>query len=49
MSAVNYQDVALQENLTSAVHHQDVALEVPEGDLDLDIHETSLYRCVLKS
>ena len=27
-----------------AVHHQDVALEVPEGDLvDLDLLENSLY------
>ena len=35
---------------TPAVHHQDVALEVPEDDLvDLDIHESSLYRFVLKN
>ena len=33
-----------------AVHHQDVALDVPEGDLvNLDIHETSLYETVLKN
>ena len=32
-----------------AVDHQDVALEVHEGDLvDSDIHETNLYRFVLK-
>ena len=33
-----------------AVHYQDVALEVPEGDLvDLDLLENSLYRFVLKN
>ena len=33
-----------------AVGHQDVDLEVPEGDLvDSDIHETSSYRFVLKN
>ena len=33
-----------------AVGHQDVDLEVPEGDLvDSDIQETSLYRFVLKN
>ena len=33
-----------------AVDHQDVALEVPEGDLvDWDLHETGLYRFVLKN
>ena len=33
-----------------AVGHQDVALEVPEGDLvDSDIHETSSYQFVLKN
>ena len=32
-----------------AVGHQDVDLEVPEGDLvDSDIHETSLCRLVFK-
>ena len=32
------------------VHHQNVALEVPEGDLvDLDITEISLYETVLKN
>ena len=32
------------------VHHQNVALEVPEGDLvDSDILETSLYGFVMKS
>ena len=32
------------------VDHQDVALGVPEGDLvDWDLHETSLYRFVLKN
>ena len=32
------------------VHHQDVALKVPEGDLvDSDILETSLYETVLKN
>ena len=32
-----------------AVDHQDVAHEVPEGDLvDWDLHETSLYWFVLK-
>ena len=31
------------------VHHQDVGLEVPEGNLvDSDIIETSLYETVLK-
>ena len=33
-----------------AVHHQDVALEVPEDDLvDLDLLENRLYRFVLKT
>ena len=33
-----------------AVDHQDVALEVLEGDLvDQDLHETSLYPFVLKN
>ena len=33
-----------------AVHHQDVCLDVPECDLiDSDIHETSLYKFVLKN
>ena len=33
-----------------AVDHQDVALEVPEGDLvDLDIYKTSLYRFDLEN
>ena len=33
-----------------AVDPQDVALEVPEGDLvDLDLLEISLYRFVLKN
>ena len=32
-----------------AIHYQDVALEVPEGDLvDVYINKTSLYRLVLK-
>ena len=32
------------------VNHQDVALEVPEGDLvDSDILEISLYETVLKN
>ena len=32
------------------VHHQDVALEVPEGDLvDSDILETNLYETILKN
>ena len=32
------------------VHHQDVGLEVPEGNLvDSDILETSLYETVLKN
>ena len=35
---------------TPAVHYQDVALEVPEGDLvDWDLQETCLYRFVLKN
>ena len=35
---------------TPAVHHQDVALEVPEDDLvDLDILKTSLYGFVIKN
>ena len=34
----------------TAVHHQDVALEVPQYDLvDLDLLENSLYRFVLKN
>ena len=38
----------MQQN--PAVDYQDVALEAPEGDLvDLDLHETSLYRFVLKN
>ena len=33
-----------------SVHHQDVALEVPEGDLvDPDILKTSSYGFVMKS
>ena len=33
-----------------AIHHQDVALEVPEGDLvDSDILKTSLYGIVMKN
>ena len=33
-----------------AVDHQDVALEVPGGDLvDLDLLENSLYRFVLEN
>ena len=33
-----------------AVHHQDVALEVPEGDLvDSDIIKTSLYGFAMKN
>ena len=33
-----------------AVHHQDVALKVPEDDLvNSDIHETSSYRLGLKN
>ena len=33
-----------------AVHHQDVALEVPEDDLvDSDILKTSLYGFVMKN
>ena len=33
-----------------AVHHQDVALEVPEDDLvDSDILKTSLYGFVIKN
>ena len=33
-----------------AVHHQVVALEVPEGDLvDLDIHKTFLYQIFLQN
>ena len=36
--------------LNPAVDHQDVVLEVPEGDLvDLDLFENSLYRSVLKN
>ena len=32
------------------VNHQDVALEVTEGDLvDVDLHETDLYRFVWKN
>ena len=32
------------------VDHQDVAFEVPDGDLvDLDLLENSLYRFVLKN
>ena len=31
-----------------AVHHQDVALEIPEGDLvDLDLHETTAIKYLL--
>ena len=33
-----------------AIHHQDVALEAPYGNLvDLDFLETSLYRFELKN
>ena len=36
--------------LLFTVRNQDVHLEVPGGDLDdLDIHETSLYRLVVKN
>ena len=38
----------MKKNL--AVDHQDVALDVPVGDLvNLDIHETSSYVFVLKN
>ena len=41
--------LSLIRKLTPAVHHQEVALEVPEGDLVDSDHETSSYRFVLKN
>ena len=36
--------------LNLSIHHQDVAIKVPEGDLvNSDIHETSSYRLGLKT